>query len=199
VEFVGLARVPRLIAQLLASAASSASLAGAELYAASRAAEDRERLVQVVSDARRSCDDALLAAAHMLGGGLDRDDVVAIAQSLRLMTDRIEEAAVSLRRLGSRESWETVAGVERDLAREVAAIVAELDRGLDATDRRFQRVESLHQEGNRLLRTARAALLRGDDFARAVAGQSVVDRIELAMLASRDSARTVRRVLVKHR
>jgi hypothetical protein len=199
VEFVGLARVPRRVAEVLSAAASSASLAGAELYALSRGTTDDSRLTGIVADVKRSSDEAVLEAAQMLGGGIDRDDVIAIAQSLRVMADRIAETAGALVRFGpSRASWEALAGVERDLAREVTALVGEFDGRPKATDRRFERVESLHQEGRRLLRAARAALLTQDDLLAAVAGQSVLDRIELAMVASRESARTVRRVLVKH-
>jgi hypothetical protein len=199
VEFVGLARVPRRVAAALSGAASSASLAAAELYALGRGATDDARLAGIVADVKRSSDEAIGEAAQMLGGGVDRDDVIAIAQSLRLMADRIAEAAAAVVRFGpSHASWEALAGVERDLAREVTGLVGELDGRPKATDQRFERVEALHQEGRRLLRAARATLLTQDDPVAAVMGQSVLDRIELAMLASRESARTVRRVLVKH-
>ena len=198
-EFVGLARVPRRVADALSATASSASLAGVELYAVGRGAADDSRLKGIVADVKRSSDQAMLEAAQMLGGGIDRDDVTAIAQSLRLMAARIAEAAAALVRFGpAHASWEALAGVERDLAREVTALVGELDGRPTATDPRFERVEALHQEGRRLLRPARATLLTQDDLVAAVMGQGVIDRIELTMLATRDCARTVRRVLVKH-
>lgn len=198
-EFVGLAHVPRRIGEVLTAAASSASLAGAELYALSRAAGDVARLAEVVSDARRNSDEAVQEAAQMLGGGLDRDDVIAIAQCLRVMTDRIEEAASAILRLSPEpSSWDSLAGVQRDLAREVATLVAQLDGRPNAADARFERVESLYQEGKRLLRASRARLVAQDDVLVALAGNSALDHIERAIIASRHGARTVRRVLVKH-
>jgi hypothetical protein len=58
-----------------------------------RGAADDSRLTGIVADVKRSSDQAVLEAAQMLGRGIDRDDVTAIAQSLRLMGDRIAEAA----------------------------------------------------------------------------------------------------------
>jgi len=199
VEFVGLARVPKRVAEVLASAASSASLAGAELYALSRGRNDDGRLAEAVSDARNSSDEAVRETAQMLGGGLDRDDVTAIAQSIRTMADRVEEAAGAMLRFGPERLWsDALAGVERDIVREVATVVGQLGGRPKSSERSFERIESLHQEGRRLLRAARAQLLTQEDPVLALAGHSVIDRMERAMLASRDSGRTVRRVLVKH-
>jgi hypothetical protein len=200
-HFLGFARVPRRVGAALASAAKSTADAASELSALSRNGGDFDRLAEAVAESRRSAREATLEAAQMLGGGIDREDVMAIASSLRLMADRTEEAAAALERgMPDAALWEALAGVQRDLAREVAGAVSKLDGTREDTDARLDRVQMLLDEGKQLLRAARSELLVDqDDVAVAVAGQDGILRMERAMLASRASARAVRWVLVKHR
>jgi hypothetical protein len=189
------------VADVLAATGAHAESAARELSALSRGAGDRAQLDEAVRSAKKSAQDATLEATQMLVSGIDREDVVRIALSLRLIAERIEEAAIGLEVAPhDAVAWEPLAGVTRDLVREVAAIVAQFDSSPAATDARFAEVEGLHRESRRLLRASWSQLLTGQDNpAVAVSGQDALRRFERAMLAARRSSRTVQRVVVKHR
>jgi hypothetical protein len=190
VEFLGLAGVPRRAADALEAAATGMAEMAAELTALSRGAGQLDRLAQTHAATRRAVHDAYVEAAQMLGGGVDREDVLAIATSLRAVADRLAETAPAIERADADAApWESLAGVQRDLSRELAGAVAVLDGG-----------HSLLAEGSRLLRLARARLLIDqDDVTVALPALDALRRAERALVASRSCARAIRRVLIKHR
>jgi hypothetical protein len=201
VEFLGLAGVPRRAADALEAAATAMAEMAAELTALSRGAGQLDRLAQTHAATRRAVHDAYVEAAQMLGGGVDREDVLAIATSLRAVADRLAETAPAIERADADAApWESLAGVQRDLSRELAGAVAGLDGGRRHIDARLDRADSLLAEGSRLLRLARARLLIDqDDVTIALPALDALRRAERALVASKSCARAIRRVVIKHR
>jgi hypothetical protein len=136
----------------------------------------------------------------MLGGGLDRSDVLAIALSLDVLGDRLDAAAAALHHAApDAASWAALTGVVRDSVRELAGAIDRLDGPKRERDARLERIEALHDEGLRLLRRARAELFEsGADAPLAIAAEEALRRIERALRAPGRSARAVRQVVVKH-
>jgi hypothetical protein len=200
VAFRGLARTPRRIAQRLCEAARACALAAAQVELLARAGGDPSGAMSSAADAQRASHRAALASAHMLGGGLDRSDVVGIARALQTLAASLEEAAFGLRHAEHRGvDWGALAGVVRDAARELAAAIDRLDGPARERDARLDRADELYGEWRRLMRTARAQVLSpGAEPMTALTADMALRRLESAANACRAAARTVRAVAIKH-
>ncbi|MGH2946725.1 MAG: hypothetical protein ACRDPC_10790 [Solirubrobacteraceae bacterium] len=197
---LGLVRTPRRIAGLLSAAAAGAATAAAELSAVGRGLDRHEAVAEAVRDVRRLVHETSLETGEMLGGGLDRSDVLAIVLSIKDVADRIEEAAAALRHTEPRTTpWTALTGVTRDSARALAAAISRLDGPSRDRDASLERIEVLYAEGRRLIRGDRARMLGpGADPLAAVRAEETARRLERALRAAVRSGRTARRVAVKH-
>lgn len=141
-----------------------------------------------------------LAAAHMFGGGIDREDVVGIARALQMFGATLEEAAFAVRLAeDARAGWDALTGVVRDAARDLAAAVDGLDGPADERDAHLDRVDELHDEWRQLVRAARAQVLtQAAEPNAALVADMALRRLENAEAACRHASRTVRTVAIKH-
>jgi hypothetical protein len=200
VAFRGPARIPRRIARQLTRAARACAAAAAALEASARDAGTPSDAMSAAADAESASHSAAVSSAQMLGGGFDREDVVAIARALQILGGRLEEAAFGLRQVERREAlWAALTGVVRDAAREVAAAIDSLDGPAAERDARLDRTDELHREWRQLIRSARAQALTQDAEPKtALAADMALRRLETAEAACRDASRTVRAVAIKH-
>ena len=136
----------------------------------------------------------------MLGGGVDRGDVLAIALSQKAVADGIEEVVAAMRVTDRGASnCGPIAGVIRDSARQLASAVDQLDGPRREREAHLDRIEALDAEGRRLLRAARARVLTGDgDVLAALATTELLYRFERVLQACRGGGRALRLVVVKH-
>jgi hypothetical protein len=200
VAFVGLARTPRKISRALSDAAAVAASAGAELATVSAGRGDVDALDHVGLEAEQRWQELVNEAGTMFGGALDRGDVLAIGLSVKLVSDRVQDAAAGLV-FGSavRETSPALAGVIRDYARQLKAAIDHLDGPDHERAGHLRRAESLDKEGRKLLRTAKADVLRSaGNPVGAVGAVETLRRLELAVMACRRAARAVEQVAVKH-
>jgi hypothetical protein len=195
-----LARTPRRIAQQLSAAARACAEAAAELESMVWQGSAPSGPMDAAAEAARLSHRAAVASAHMLGGGLDRADVIAIARALQTLAGDLEEAASALRLVDDRiEPWGALTGVIRDGTREVAAAIDRLDGPADERDAHLDRADELYDEWRRLLHMARAHALRPEaEPAAAVVADTALRRLERATISWRSAARSVRTVAIKH-
>jgi hypothetical protein len=200
VAFRGLARVPRRIAQHLSDAARACAAAAAELETMARVVAGVDGPTSAAAEAERLSHRAALASAHMLGGGVDRADVVAIARSLQMLAASLQETGSALEHVDRRESsWSALTGIVRDAARELAAAIDRLDGPAGERERHLDRADELYDEWRRAFRTVRADVLGpGTAPLTALAGDTALRRLERTMTSCRAAARTIRTVAIKH-
>jgi hypothetical protein len=200
VAFRGLARVPRRIARHLSDAARACAAAAAELETMARAGAGAGGPTKAAAEAERLSHRAALASAHMLGGGVDRADVAAIARSLQLLAASFAETASALQDVDRREfSWSALTGIVRDAARELAAAIDRVDGPAGERDKHLDRADELYGEWRRAFRTLRTDVLSvGTEPMTALAGDITLRRLERTMTSCRAVARTVRSVAIKH-
>jgi hypothetical protein len=200
VDFVGLAWTPRKIAEMLSAAARAVASSATELSALGWREGDPRAVAKAAANAQKLAHQAALGASGMVAGRLDPSDVVAMALSLKVVADAIDAAAEPLRDAAPDAApWAALTGVIRDAARELAGAIDQLDGPARKRDARLERVEALDDEGRRLLRSSRAELLKpGADLRVALTGEAALRRLERAMRACTQSARTIRQVAIKH-
>ncbi len=138
--------------------------------------------------------------AESYGGALERGDLLALAGAVDRLLRRIAHAAVAAERAGPPYGrWGAVAGVLRDLVRELAAALDALDGPVHARDPRVCRMRVLDEEGRRLMRDARRQAVCGPpDPAAAIKSLDVVRAFERALSAARDAGDMIGRVVAKH-
>jgi hypothetical protein len=200
VAHIGLARTPRRIAELLALSAAAIVEAAAELEALSHGRATCATVAHASSRAEQASRRAADEAGEMLGGALDRSDVLAMTTSLRLLAARLEEAAAGLATGPAAREWRRpLAGVIRDVARELKGAVDHLDGPDRVRDSHLGRAGALYEEGRRILRTARAEMLAtSSDPIEAIAGHTMLRHLERVLVAARQAVRAVGHVAVKH-
>jgi hypothetical protein len=200
VTLVGLARTPRRVAASLSAAAAGSARAAARLAALGRERGEPTAVEEAAQEAERLARRAAADTGQMLGGGLDRGDVLRIAFSLARLSDRLGHAAAcSPGGCSGPEAWPSLCDVVRDATRELRAAIDDLDGPASERDRRLERVEVLHQEGRLLVREARVQVMRKTtDLTSAITSLEALKQLEATLAAGRLAGRAVRHVAIKH-
>jgi predicted phosphate transport protein (TIGR00153 family) len=131
----------------------------------------------------------------------DREDIYALAGAIDDVVDDIEEASeqLAMKRVDApMEQAQALAGVLRDCGRELAAALDDLE-GLEGIEEHLRNVRSLEQEGDRIYRSALAALFRGSiDPMFVLRWKDIYDALEEAIDRCRSAANFLESIVVKH-
>jgi hypothetical protein len=200
VQRVGFARSPGPVSARVVDAAAAAADGAVQLVGVCGGGGSWEPVGVSVCAGRERLRELGGVVADSYLGALERGDFLELGWALDRLLDRIEQLAVAVGRAGPADGrWSAAAGVLRDLARELAAALRLLDGPPGARDSHLQRLRAVHDEGRRLLREARRAVLSGPAApALAIRHLGVLDAFERALSAARAAGDTTGRIVAKH-
>ena len=131
----------------------------------------------------------------------DREDIHALAGAIDDVVDDIEEVSeqLAMKRVEApMEQSQALAGVLRDCGRELCAALEDLE-SLEGIDEHLDRVRSLEQEGDRIYRSAVAALFQGSiDPMFVLRWKDIYDALEEAIDRCRSASNSLESIVVKH-
>ena len=197
---LGFARIPEATLGRLRALAEAAAAAAAGLEALTRSASRPAEVTAAAAQARRLARDAVEDGALLRAGGVDPADLLRLARALAAACVRAAEAAGAVAGQAPLERWRPAVAVARDLAREQAAAVGELNGAVEPIEARLERMDQLLREARTLRRGLRADLVVAarEPLALGAALEALL-RVERTLAASAGVVAALRLILLRHR
>jgi hypothetical protein len=161
----------------------------------------RESIVRAEHDGDRLTHKIVNCLRESKMSPFDREDIYALTGAIDDLVDDIEEVSDLLgtqRVEAPMEQAQALAGVLRDAGRALAAALDALE-SLDGIEEHLARVRTLEQEGDRIYRSALAALFDGAiDPMFVLRWKDIFSGLEEAIDRSRSAANSLESIVMKH-